>query len=156
MHGMSVLMPLFLTLFFFLCRYGQGTGPILLDDVNCFTSSSTLISCSHNGIGLHNCQHFEDVAVVCTDSNSKSHFSGWFLTSIKSVHSLARRQVRIQQCILWNPALWTKQPSMILWTLHLVPSVFTCVCVQSNSQKYESIKGTRLYKIHSILQTFAC
>ena len=73
MCGMSVHMPLFV-----LCRYGQGTGRIFLDNVNCFTSSSTLISCSHNGIGVHNCQHSEDIAVVCTTASGKSHFLDGF------------------------------------------------------------------------------
>ena len=47
-------------------RYGQGTGTILLDNVNCDGTESRLVACAHNGIGTHNCVHFEDAGVVCS------------------------------------------------------------------------------------------
>ena len=45
--------------------YGPGLGPILLDDVNCTGNESSLFSCDHNGLGNHNCSHFQDAAVNC-------------------------------------------------------------------------------------------
>ena len=42
------------------------TGPILLDDVTCRGTESTLFECIHNEVGLHNCAHSEDAGVVCT------------------------------------------------------------------------------------------
>ena len=39
--------------------------PILLDDVLCIGNESSLLECRHNGIGVHDCIHFEDVVVGC-------------------------------------------------------------------------------------------
>ena len=46
--------------------FGEGTGPIWLDDVSCTGSESELLECPHNGIGNHNCNHFEDASVSCS------------------------------------------------------------------------------------------
>jgi len=56
----------------FLCRFGSGFGPIYLDEVDCTGSESCLLSCSNNGIGFHDCSHFEDVAIFCSGSRSPS------------------------------------------------------------------------------------
>ena len=45
--------------------YGSGSGLITLDNVVCTGSESNLLSCQHNPIFEHNCQHYEDVAVIC-------------------------------------------------------------------------------------------
>jgi len=46
--------------------FGQGSGPILLDNVTCSGGESELASCSHLGIGVtRSCSHAEDAGVRC-------------------------------------------------------------------------------------------
>nr|XP_020663048.1 soluble scavenger receptor cysteine-rich domain-containing protein SSC5D-like isoform X1 [Pogona vitticeps] len=47
-------------------RYGPGSGPIWLDDVNCTGSEFTLRRCRSQPWGKHNCNHHEDASVICT------------------------------------------------------------------------------------------
>ncbi len=45
--------------------FGQGTGPIWMDDVNCSSFESELTQCSFPGFGVHDCTHPEDASVIC-------------------------------------------------------------------------------------------
>ena len=47
-------------------HFGQGSLRILLDDVSCTGSETSLASCSHLGVGSHNCGHSEDASVWCS------------------------------------------------------------------------------------------
>jgi len=46
-------------------HFGQGNGPILLDDLNCLGSEMDIQQCANKGWYTNNCQHSEDVAVLC-------------------------------------------------------------------------------------------
>ena len=48
-----------------LARFGQGTGPIYLDQVGCTGSEARLTDCTSNPVGVHDCSHFEDAGVGC-------------------------------------------------------------------------------------------
>lgn len=49
-------------------RFGQGTGAIFLDNVGCSGTELFLANCTNNGVGIHNCNHFEDAGVSCRNS----------------------------------------------------------------------------------------
>ncbi|XP_049901123.1 uromodulin isoform X2 [Epinephelus moara] len=45
--------------------FGQGSGPIWLDDVSCFGNEPSITDCRHPGFGVHNCVHGEDASIIC-------------------------------------------------------------------------------------------
>ena len=71
----AVAAPLF-------ARYGQGTGPIWLDNVQCLGNESDVFLCAHNGISYHNCKHDEDASAECSGTYAQYHK---FLTSLATM-----------------------------------------------------------------------
>ena len=48
--------------------FGEGSGPINMDDVACVGTESRLLDCTYTAI--HNCGHSEDAGVTCCMLNS--------------------------------------------------------------------------------------
>ena len=57
--------------------HGQGTGPIVLDNLACTGNELSLSQCQHAGWGTHDCKHSEDASAIC--------YKGNFLISIPIV-----------------------------------------------------------------------
>ncbi|XP_043970020.1 scavenger receptor cysteine-rich domain superfamily protein-like isoform X4 [Gambusia affinis] len=55
--------------------FGQGVGPIWLDDVRCSGDESSLTSCEHRGYWTFKCDHGEDAGVICSVDLSKPSIS---------------------------------------------------------------------------------
>ena len=62
--------------------FGQGSGPIWLDNVVCVGTESTLASCGHLGVGItRSCSHREDAGVRCSGIQG-SYILNWFHYSV--------------------------------------------------------------------------
>ncbi|XP_030053424.1 deleted in malignant brain tumors 1 protein isoform X2 [Microcaecilia unicolor] len=63
--------------------FGSGTGPIWLDNIRCTGSETLLTQCQHNDWGQNNCNHAEDVAVICSDDDLPKPTISYLPTSIR-------------------------------------------------------------------------
>lgn len=45
--------------------YGEGSGQILLDDVDCVGIENSLLNCHYTGLGSEDCTHSDDAGVLC-------------------------------------------------------------------------------------------
>ena len=46
-------------------EYGEGSGPIWMDNIQCTEQDVVLEECDFAGWGIHNCGHSEDASVRC-------------------------------------------------------------------------------------------
>ncbi|XP_067879352.1 deleted in malignant brain tumors 1 protein-like [Heterodontus francisci] len=59
--------------------FGEGTGPIWLDGMDCVSHESTLWQCQSDPWGKNECEHREDAGVVCSEARvqeEQPHSSG--------------------------------------------------------------------------------
>ncbi|XP_025101971.1 integumentary mucin C.1-like isoform X3 [Pomacea canaliculata] len=50
--------------------YGAGAGRIILDGVSCTGTESSLLECRHSVLYSQECDHVDDVGVICKDETS--------------------------------------------------------------------------------------
>lgn len=46
-------------------HFGEGTGPIVMDNVRCIGTETNIAQCSHKEWAVHDCNHREDVGIMC-------------------------------------------------------------------------------------------
>ncbi|XP_044844703.1 deleted in malignant brain tumors 1 protein-like [Mauremys mutica] len=78
-------------------RFGRGSDPIWLDDVNCTGKEAALSDCRARPWGTHDCNHREHAGVVCSDSGIPE------LTQLRLVNGSSRCAGRVE--VLHNQ-LW--------------------------------------------------
>ena len=112
--------------------YGSGSGPITLDNVVCAGDESNLLNCQHNPVFNHNCQHFEDVAVIC---GSRSHFSTVCILKLKLFIYLYLLQFHVWMAVLGYRILMLPQrvnyPAMISSRIKCLEALLRSVSMET-------------------------
>ncbi|XP_041485964.1 deleted in malignant brain tumors 1 protein-like [Lytechinus variegatus] len=54
-------------------EFGEGSGEIFLDEVQCNGTETNIQNCKHNGIRVHNCMHKEDASVICRQAGDQDY-----------------------------------------------------------------------------------
>ena len=123
-------------------QFGQGTGPIWLDDIHCTGTETRLDQCPHNGIGVHNCIHFEDAGVACTSKNMYicTVYCIEKLNFIMCVHTYALCKLYNLQIYLSIKSDWLMVPMNILAVLKYTLIVLVALTML-NGVQYVMISG---------------
>ena len=84
-------------------NFGQGSGPIWLDNVICTGSESTITSCGHLGFNVtRRCGHYEDVGIVCYGSQGKKFTINKITYSIRTS---VNKGLRMQSTFIYKTVL---------------------------------------------------
>uniref|UniRef100_A0A3B5BFB1 SRCR domain-containing protein n=1 Tax=Stegastes partitus TaxID=144197 RepID=A0A3B5BFB1_9TELE len=76
--------------------FGQGSGPIWLDNVQCSGNELSITDCVHGEFGFHDCGHGEDAGVICDGKCI-------FLSTVRLVNATSRCSGRVE---IFHNGLW--------------------------------------------------
>ncbi|XP_006629273.1 neurotrypsin isoform X2 [Lepisosteus oculatus] len=73
--------------------FGEGKGPIHIDNVKCSGTERSLSDCIKQPIGTHNCRHSEDAGVICDygEDTEKIKDHGASVCGLRLVHTRQKR-----------------------------------------------------------------
>ncbi|KAF6306975.1 serine protease 12 [Rhinolophus ferrumequinum] len=100
--------------------FGEGKGPIHVDNVKCTGNERSLADCIKDDIGRHNCRHSEDAGVIC-DYVGKKPSGNSNKEPLSSVCGLSARHRRQKRVIGGENSLrggWPWQASLRLKSSH--------------------------------------
>uniref|UniRef100_A0A8C9MBM4 Scavenger receptor cysteine-rich domain-containing protein DMBT1 n=1 Tax=Panthera tigris altaica TaxID=74533 RepID=A0A8C9MBM4_PANTA len=106
-------------------RFGEGSGPIVLDDVRCSGQESYLWRCPHNGWNSHNCRHGEDASVICS-AVMQSGPTRW-VPNVRQPRTRPKRG-KTESCSKVRGLVPKRQ---LLVVTHLKPAMLVCPSLSS-------------------------
>ncbi|XP_035507838.1 neurotrypsin-like [Morone saxatilis] len=78
--------------------FGEGTGPIHVDNVKCSGEERSLADCIKQAPGTHNCRHSEDAGVICDYGESQPIYKE-VKDPVKSICGLRLKHTRQRRII---------------------------------------------------------
>ncbi|KAM5141243.1 neurotrypsin-like [Mantella aurantiaca] len=98
--------------------FGEGQGPIHLDNVECNGTEKTLAECRKQDSGIHNCWHSEDAGVICDYAEKKIIGLKAAESAICGISLVTRRKKRIVGGTKSVRGVWPWQASLRLKGFH--------------------------------------
>lgn len=90
--------------------FGQGTGSIVMDEVECDGDEDTIFNCTHDT--SHDCSHFEDAGVMCQSAECNG-------TDVRLVNGFTEYEGRVEVCLngVWGTVcddFWSTNDAIVV------------------------------------------